>query len=75
MTGESDPQSAFEKATEAVQEAAEAVRSTSQSLASAIDDSRQPGGLLDQLSRFTRDAPLRSLTVAFLAGVIVARRR
>ena len=75
MTDEGDPRSAFEKVTEAVQGATEAVQSTTESLSGAIDDSRRPGGVLDQLSRFTREAPLRSLTLAFLAGLIVARRR
>jgi hypothetical protein len=36
---------------------------------------REPGMLLDALSRLTRQAPLHSLTVAFLVGVMVARSR
>lgn len=75
MTAGEDPRSAFEKATKAVEGAAEAVQTTTDSIAGAIEDSRQPGGVLDQLSRFIREAPLRSLALAFLAGLIVARRR
>lgn len=75
ITSENDPRSALEKATDAVNGAAETVQATTESVAAAIEDSRRPGGLLDQLSRFTREAPLRSLTIAFVAGLIVARRR
>lgn len=70
-----DPRSALEKATDAVNGAAETVQTTTESVAAAIEDSRGPGGILDQLSRFTREAPLRSLTIAFVVGLTVARRR
>jgi ElaB/YqjD/DUF883 family membrane-anchored ribosome-binding protein len=75
VTSENDRRSAFEKATDAVNGAAETVQTTTESVAAAIKDSRRPGGILDQLSRFTREAPLRSLAVAFVVGLIVARRR
>jgi hypothetical protein len=65
----------LDKATEAVHDAREAVQMTSQSLAGAIDAGRRPGGLLDQLARLTREAPLQSLAIAFLLGFIVALRR
>ena len=68
-----DPRSAFEKATDAVNVAAETVQTTTESVAAAMEDSRRPGGLLDQLSRFTREAPLRSLIIAFVVGLVVAR--
>jgi hypothetical protein len=70
-----DPRSALEKATDAVNGAAETVQTTTESIAAAIEDSRRPGGILDQLSRFTREAPLHSLTIAFVVGLIIARRR
>jgi hypothetical protein len=38
-----------------------------------IAAAREPGMLLDQLSRWTRQAPLPAL--AFLVGVIATRRR
>jgi hypothetical protein len=57
----SDPRTAFGKATDAVQNAAEAVQTTTESVAAAIEDSKRPGGMLDQLARFVREAPLRSL--------------
>ena len=75
VTGEDDARSAFEKATDAVGGAAETVQTTTESVMAAIEDSRRPGGILDQLSRFTREAPLRSLAIAFVVGAIVARRR
>jgi hypothetical protein len=46
-------------ATEPVRDATEAVRTTSESIAGAIEAGRQPGCVLDQLTRLTRDAPLR----------------
>jgi hypothetical protein len=71
---ESDPPTGLEKATEAVHDATEAVRATSDSIAGAIEDSR-PGGVLNQVTRLAREAPLRSLALAFLVGWIVARQR
>jgi hypothetical protein len=73
MTG--DSRTMFDKATEAVNDATETVQATTDSIASAIEDSRRPGGVLDQLSRFTREAPLRSLAIAFALGLVFARRR
>ena len=70
-----DPRTSLEKTTDAVNVAAEAVLTTTESVAAVIDDSRRPGGMLDQLSRMTREAPLRSLTMAFVVGLIIARRR
>ena len=75
VTSDNDARSAFAKATDAVNGAAETVQTTTESVAAAIENSRGPGGTLDQLSRFTREAPLRSLAIAFVIGAIVARRR
>lgn len=74
-TNESSPQTVLEQATEAVCDATDAVQTTTASIAGAIEDSRRPGGVLDQLARFTREAPLRSLAIAFVVGLIVAGRR
>jgi hypothetical protein len=74
-TNEADPRTVLDKATGAVQDAAEAVQKTTDSIASAIEDSRQPGGVLDQVTRVTRESPLRALALAFIVGWIVARRR
>ena len=74
-TNETDPRTVLDKATGAVQDAAEAVQKTTESIASAIEDSRRPGGVLDQVTRITRESPLRSLAIAFIVGWIVARRR
>lgn len=70
-----DSRTVFDKATEAVNGAAETVQVTTESIASAIEDSRRPGGVLDRVSRFTQKAPLRSLAMAFVLGVVFARRR
>jgi hypothetical protein len=65
----------LDKATEAVRGATEAVQATTESIADAIQESRRSGGVLDQLARLTRAAPLRSLAIAFVFGLIAARRR
>jgi len=56
-------------------QAARAFRSASQRVNEAIDAVREPGMPLDNLSRWTRQAPLQALAVAFLAGVLTTRRR
>ena len=73
-TNENDSRSVLDRATGAVQDAAEAVQTTTESIANAIEDSRRPGGVLDQMTRITRESPLRSLALAFIIGWIVARR-
>jgi hypothetical protein len=74
FTGENDPRTAFEKTTAAVNDASEAVERTTENIRASIRDSQRPGGVLDQLTRFTREAPLRSLAIAFVLGMMVARR-
>jgi hypothetical protein len=70
-----DPRTVLDKAADAVHDVTEAVQTTTESIAGAIEDSRRPGGFLDQLVTLTRQAPLGSLAVAFFAGVMFARRR
>jgi hypothetical protein len=65
----------LDKAADAVRGATETVQVTSESIASAIEASRRPGGLLDQLTKLTREAPIRSVAFAFISGIILARRR
>lgn len=55
--------------------AAESIKAASKGVSDAIDAGREPGMPLDTLARLVREAPLPSLLVAFLLGVIVARRR
>jgi ABC-type transporter Mla maintaining outer membrane lipid asymmetry permease subunit MlaE len=74
-TDKDNARKVIDRATEAVRDATEEVQTTSESIAGAIEAGRQPGSLLDQLSRLTRDAPLPSLMIAFLAGFIIAYRR
>jgi hypothetical protein len=52
----------------AIDQAAEAVDN-------AIEACREPGMPLYVLSRWTRQAPVHALAVAFLVGVVLARRR
>ena len=44
-------------------------------LSAAIANARRPGKPLAIISAMTREAPLSSLIIAFMAGVAVARRR
>ena len=53
----------------------ETIRSASQGVNEAIEAGRKPGMPLDILSRMVREAPLPSLAVAFMLGVVFARRR
>jgi hypothetical protein len=68
-----DPRSVLDKATDAMLEVTEAVQTTTDSIPGAVDDSRRPDG--NRLARLTREAPLGSLAIAFLVGVMFARRR
>jgi hypothetical protein len=74
-TDGNDPRSALDKTTDAVISVTEAVQTTTDSIAGAIEDSRRPGGILNQLAGLTREAPLGALAVAFLVGITFARRR
>jgi hypothetical protein len=56
-------------------QAARAFRSASQRLNDAIEAIQEPGMPLDALGRFARQAPLQALTISFLVGMLVARRR
>ena len=75
ITNGAEPRSVLDKATDGVLDVTEAVQTTTDGIAGAIEDSRRPGGMLNQLSRLTREAPLGALTVAFMIGVMFARRR
>jgi hypothetical protein len=58
-----------------VAELSEVVKSTVHRIGDAIDAGRKPGMPLSILSNVVREAPLGSLLVAFLLGVVAARRR
>ena len=53
----------------------ETIRSASESVNEAIEAGRAPGMPLDILSRMVREAPLPALAVAFMLGVVFARKR
>jgi plasmid stabilization system protein ParE len=59
----------------AATQAADALRAASQRVSDAIDSGREPSMPLDTMARLVREAPLHSLAVAFLLGIVVARRR
>jgi hypothetical protein len=54
---------------------AESVRSASHRVSDATEAGREPDMPLDILTKLVREAPLPSLAVAFMLGVLVARRR
>jgi hypothetical protein len=53
----------------------DAVKQTVNRVGDAIDAGRKPGMPLSVLSNIVREAPLGSLLVAFMLGVVFARRR
>ena len=59
----------------AATQATDTLRAASQRVSEAIDSGRAPGMALDTIARLVREAPLHSLTIAFLLGMVVARRR
>jgi hypothetical protein len=59
----------------AIQKVSDAVEDTVNRVGDAIEAGRKPGMPLSVLSNIAREAPLGSLLVAFLLGVLVARRR
>jgi hypothetical protein len=82
MIGEGEPPEStvgpgkLNQAKAAVEAAAQTVRETTQSIAHAVERGRQSSATpLDRLSGWAREAPLRALTVAFLVGAILGRRR
>ena len=72
---ESDARRLLDHVTEVVRDAEEAVQATADSISGALQKSRRGSSALDRLSRFTRDAPLPSLALAFVIGLMIARRR
>ena len=67
--------SKLEQAKEAVQTAADTVRTTSSKIAGAIEAGRQPGEPLDRLAQWARQAPIHAVVVAFLVGMLLGRHR
>jgi hypothetical protein len=59
----------------AIADLSDTVKSTTRRVGDAIDTGRKPGMPLGILSNIAREAPLGSLLVAFLVGIVVARRR
>ena len=66
-----DPPSSTGSAERRIEHATDAIRSMSQDLAEEV--APRPTWL-DRLSAVTREAPIQSLAIAFLLGVIVYRR-
>jgi hypothetical protein len=58
-----------------IADVSETVKRTANRVSGAVEAGRKPGMPLSILSNIVREAPLGSLLVAFLLGVVVARRR
>jgi len=58
-----------------IEEVTESLKVAVERLRMVIDRSQQPGEPLARLRAATRWAPLTSLSIAFLLGVAIARRR
>jgi hypothetical protein len=66
-----DPTSSTGSAERRIEHATDAIRSMSQDLASEV--APRPAWV-DRVSTLTREAPIQMLAIAFLLGVLVARR-
>ena len=58
-----------------VEQAADAFQTASRRVGQAVDAARQPDMPLDILTKLVRHAPLRTILIAFVLGLMVARRR
>ena len=58
-----------------VEQVIDGVRHTAQQMGEAVTEARKPGMPLDVLADAVRQAPLASLAVAFMIGVVVGRKR
>jgi len=58
----------------AIQTATDAIEAASSSVRTAIEKGREPDMPLGIVSALTREAPLPALMIAFLLGLMVARR-
>ena len=66
-----DTPASVERAEQRIDRATDAIRGMSGDLA---DELARPPTLLDRISAATRAAPIQSLAIAFLMGVILTRR-
>jgi hypothetical protein len=57
-----------------IDRAAETIRSASHRVSDVIEAGRHPDMPLDILAKLVREVPLPALAIAFLLGVVVARR-
>jgi hypothetical protein len=71
MNSSDDPPAHVERSEQQIDSAVDAIRSMSGDLA---DELAPPPTLLDRISAATREAPIQSLAIAFLMGVILTRR-
>jgi hypothetical protein len=59
----------------AATQSTDTLRTASQRASEATGSGRAPGTPLDTIARLVREAPLHLLMIAFLLGMVVARRR
>jgi hypothetical protein len=51
------------------------IQSATQRVTEAVETARRPGMPLDVLAARVRETPLAALAIAFMVGIVVARRR
>jgi hypothetical protein len=59
----------------AATQASDTFRAAGQRVSETIDTGREFGLPLDTIARLVREAPLHSLAIAFLIGLVIAGRR
>ena len=69
---EFDPQSETKST---LDQATETIQSATRRVSDVVDAARQPDMPLDVLVKLVRQAPLQSLAIAFVLGLMVAGRR
>jgi len=57
-----------------IDQATETIQSATRRVGEVVDAARQPDMPLDVLTKLVRQAPLPALGIAFLIGIIIARR-
>jgi hypothetical protein len=72
---DSRPRAPGESIRSVAEQAAQAFRFASRRVNEAIETVQEPGMPADMLRRMTRQAPVQALAIAFLVGILIARRR
>jgi hypothetical protein len=64
----------YDRTHKVIRETSETVRDAARQVKQAVEAGERPGRPLDIVRQMTREAPVTALIVAFLLGVVIARR-